>query len=449
MQPKLSLGILEEEGEKKEKEGKKGKPRIQKANRAQIEMRMAALDDLIPAEHKVRIVWEMTQEYDLRELYEKIEAIEGEAGRPAIDPRIIVALWLYATTEGVGSARALARLCEEHVAYQWILGGVSVNYHTLADFRVGFEKEMDEILTENVAALMKEGVVSLECTAQDGIRVRASAGGNSFRREKRLEEYLAEAEQAVKILKESMENGEGGELSKRQQAAQKRAKEERVERLKKSLTELKKVKEAKERDHQKKEKRKEGRSSTTDPEVRVMKMPDGGFRPAFNGEFSVDVESGVVVGVEVTNQVDQGQMWPMLKQTKQRYKRYPGKHFVDGGFVIREDMEKAQAEGIQVYAPLPEKNTKESDTKNDKAEKTVVSQPWRVPWEERMNSEEGKETYKQRSSSIEWVNALARNRGLQRFVVRGIEKARAVLIWFVLAHNLWTVYRVRRQASAI
>jgi transposase len=153
----------------------KGQPRIQRANRQQIEMRMAALDSLVAEDHKVRIVWEMAQEYDLSKLYGYIDAIEGEAGRPAIDPLILVALWLYATTEGVGSARELARLCEEHIAYQWILGGVSVNYHTLADFRVNYESELDEILTENVAALMSEGIVSLDRTAQDGICVRASA----------------------------------------------------------------------------------------------------------------------------------------------------------------------------------------------------------------------------------------------------------------------------------
>jgi transposase len=136
MQNKL-MNVPEEKRQQEELRGK-GRPRIQRANRQQIEMRMAALDSLVPEDHKVRIVWEMAQEYDLSRLYGYIDAIEGEAGRPAIDPLILVALWLYATTEGVGSARELARLCEEHIAYQWILGGVSINYHTLADFRVNY-----------------------------------------------------------------------------------------------------------------------------------------------------------------------------------------------------------------------------------------------------------------------------------------------------------------------
>lgn len=225
MQNKL-MDIPEEKRQQGVIKGK-GQPWIQRANRQQIEMRMAALDSLVPEDHKVRIVWEMAKEYDLSKLYGYIDAIEGEAGRPAIDPLILVALWLYATTEGVGSARELARLCEEHIAYQWILGGVSVNYHTLADFRVNYESELDEILTENVAALMSEGIVSLDRTAQDGICVRASAGSGSFRRQARLEAFLIEAEKEVKALKEMGENDKKG-FNPSRHSAQKRASEERV-----------------------------------------------------------------------------------------------------------------------------------------------------------------------------------------------------------------------------
>jgi transposase len=313
---------------------------------------MAALDSLVPEDHKVRIVWEMAQEYDLSKLYGYIDAIEGEAGRPAIDPLILVALWLYATTEGVGSARELAILCEEHIAYQWILGGVSVNYHTLADFRVNYESELDEILTENVAALMSEGIVSLDRTAQDGIRVRASAGGGSFRRQARLGAFLIEVKKEIQALKEVGENNTEG-LNQRQRSAQKRANGERLVRVKKALEEIKKVKETKNRSHKSQDKRKEVRSSTTDPEARVMKLADGGYRPAYNGQFLVDVGSGIVVGVEdVTNQIDQGQMMPMVDQIDQRYHRVPKEHLVDGGFVTNSDMEQAFKRNIQIYAPL-------------------------------------------------------------------------------------------------
>jgi transposase len=415
-----------------------GQPRIQRANRQQIEMRMAALDSLVPEDHKVRIVWGMAQEYDLSKLYGYIDAIEGEAGRPAIDPLILVALWLYATTEGVGSARELARLCDEHLAYQWILGGVSVNYHTLADFRVNYESELDEILTENVAALMSEGIVSLDRTAQDGIRVRASAGSGSFRRQGKLETFLIEAEEEVKALKEMGGNDKEG-LNQRRLSAQKRASEERLARVKKALDEIKKVKETKARSHKNKDKQKEARSSTTDPEARKMKMADGGFRPAYNGQLSVDVGSGIVVGVDITNQVDQGQMIPMIDQIDRRYHRLPKEHLVDGGFVTNSDMEEASKRNVQIYAPLVEEDL----------EKSNLHQPYKLEtpfvqaWQERMNSLQGKEIYKERASSIEWVNALARNRGLQQFGVRGKQKAKSALLWFALTHNLWVLNRLR------
>jgi len=350
---------------------------------------------------------------------------------------ILVALWLYATTEGVGSARELARLCEEHIAYQWILGGVSVNYHTLADFRVNYENELDEILTENVAALMSEGIVSLDRTAQDGIRVRASAGSGSFRRQARLETFLIEAEEEVKALKEMGENDKEG-FNQRRLSAQKRASEERVVRVKKALEEVKKVKETKARSHKTKAKQKEARCSTTDPDARIMKMADGGFRAAYNGQFLVDVGSGIVVGVEAVNQVDQGQMIPMLDQIDRRYHRLPKEHLVDGGFVTNSDMEEAFNRNIHIYAPLVEDPEKSNLHQPYQYETPVIQ-----AWQERMNSLEGKEIYKQRASSIEWVNALARNRGLQQFGVRGKQKVKSALLWFALVHNMWVLNRLR------
>ena len=424
------------------KEAGKGKARILTANRQQVEMHIAALDSLISEDHKVRVVWEMAQQYNLDTLYEQIGSIEGEAGRPAIDPRILMAVWLYATSEGIGSGRELARLCEEHIAYRWLVGGVSVNYHTLADFRVAHEVELDQILTESVAALISEGIVTLGCTAQDGVRVRASAGGGSFRREERLVSFLAEAEEAVQKLKASG-SAEDEDSQPRQQAAQRRAAHERVERVKQALQEIQKVKESKERSHKNKAKRKPARASTTDPEARVMKMADGGFRPAYNGEYAVDVESGVVVGVAGLNCIDQGQMIPMLDQLEERYEQKPNQHLVDGGFVTQGDLDIAFERKIDVYAPLPEEKPE-----NGKVGELYQNQtPAVVAWRTRMNSEEGKRIYKDRCTSIEWVNALARNRGLQHFVVRGKQKIKAILLWFALVHNLWVVYRLRQQAG--
>src|SRR5688572_29882003 len=147
----------------------KGEPRVHRPNRQQLELRPTDLDGLLPADHRARVVWQFVEGLALEPLYARIKAVEGHAGRPAIDPAILMTLWLYATLEGVGSARALARLCEEHDAYRWVCGGVAVNYHTLADFRVGPGEELDELLTTSVAALMAEGVVDLTRVAHDGV----------------------------------------------------------------------------------------------------------------------------------------------------------------------------------------------------------------------------------------------------------------------------------------
>src|SRR5438067_1738383 len=160
-----------------------GTPRVVTANRAQLQLRPLDLESLLPPEHRARAVWAVVEQLDLRAFYDAIVARGSEPGRPAIDPQILVALWLYATSEGVGSARELARLCEAHDAYRWLCGGVSVNHHTLSDFRVGCADLLDRLLSEHLAALGEAGVVDLDTLAQGGVRIRASAGTGSVRRE--------------------------------------------------------------------------------------------------------------------------------------------------------------------------------------------------------------------------------------------------------------------------
>src|SRR5258706_9156598 len=252
-------------------------PRVQRPNRTQLVLRALDLEGVLADDHRARVVWDFVEGLDLRPLYETIKAVEGQAGRPPIDPAILMALWLYGTIEGVGSARALARLCEEHDAYRWICGGVAVNYHTLADFRVGHGEVLDGVLTSSVAALLAEGLVELTRVAQDGVRVRASAGGASFRRQDRLTEYLATAAVRVQSLRDELD-ADPGAGSRRQAAAQQRAAEERRRRVADALAQLPGLEERR---------RKAGvkgptRLSTTDPDARVMKMADAGFRPAFN-----------------------------------------------------------------------------------------------------------------------------------------------------------------------
>lgn len=404
-----------------------GIPRLVVPNRAQMEMRPVDLESLLPPDHAARAVWEFVESLDLSPLYAEIGSVEGGAGRPAIDPRIYLALWLYATIEGVGSARALERLSRQHDAYRWILGGVSVNHHSLSDFRVQHGEFLDRVLTHSVAVLLKQKLVTLKRVSQDGIRVRASAGAASFRREPSLERCLQEAKEQVERLRQELEKDPEA-TNRRQASARQRAVEDRQRRVQKALEEMAKVaakKSAAEKD--------KARVSTTDAQARVMKMGDGGFRPAYNGQFAVDTESQIVVGVEVSNSgSDQGQLVPMLKQLEERYAMVPPESLVDGGFAGLQDIEKASEMGSEVYAPV----AKPKDKTRDPYVPLATDSPAVAQWRQRMGTTQAKEIYKQRASTVECVNALARNRGLQRLLVRGQAKARAVLLWFAIAHNL-------------
>ena len=289
-------------------------PRVQRPNRVQLELRPVDLDGLLPADHRARLGWEFVEGLDLGPLDAQIKAVTGHAGRPAIDPAILMALWLYATLEGVGSARALARLCEDHDAYRWLAGGVSVNHHTLADFRVAHGDVLDSLLTTSVAALMAEGIVELRRVAHAGVTVRASAGAASFRRGDRLEQLLREATAQVERLRRELDDDPAA-TARRQAAARQRAAEERRQRVAQALAQLPAVAARR---------KKAGvkgppRTSTTDPDARVMKMADAGYRPAFNGQLTTATGRQVIVGVDVVNAgTDLGQLGPMVEPRRRR-----------------------------------------------------------------------------------------------------------------------------------
>jgi transposase len=417
-----------------------GSPRLLQPNRAQIELRASDLESLLPEDHRARLVWGYVVRQDLSGLIEAIKARGSNAGRAAIDPRIVFALWLYATLEGVGSGREVARLVLEHDAYRWICGGVSVNYHAINDFRAGNEALMDELLTDNVAALAAVGAISLERVAQDGMRVRADAGAASFRRQASLDEHLSQARELVQTIKTQAQS-DPGQAKRQAQAAKLRAAQQREQRIRAALEQLPEVAAAKKRNGGKTE---DARASTTDADARVMKMGDGGFRPAFNVQFATTCEDQVIVGMEVVNAgSDMAQLAPMVEQVQQRLGQTADVWLVDGGFPAHEQID-AVAGKTDVYAPVPEPRAKH-DAKKDEAG-NAVQQDKHAPkpddseavaeWRARMASDEAKEIYKQRAATAECVNAQARNRGLLRMPVRGLAKVRSVVGLFVLAHNL-------------
>lgn len=407
--------------------GARGPARVVSPNRAQMELRAVDLEGLLPVDHPARAVWEFVESLDLSPLYAEILSVEGHVGRPATDPRIFVALWLYATVEGVGSARAIERLCDQHDAYRWICGGVAVNHHSLSDFRVRKVDWLDRVLTESVAVLMDSGVVQLQRVAQDGMRVRASAGAASFRRQPSLEHCLAEAEQQVERLRREL--GDAPEAaSRRQAAARQRAAQDRRQRVTEALAKMPEAAVKKKPSEQD-----QARVSVTDPEAQVMKMGDGGFRPAFNAQFAVDTETQVIVGVDVSNRgSDQGQLVPMIDQIEKRHQKVPAEILVDGGFVSLEQIETATARGCKVFAPV----IKPKDPQRDPHAPLPTDSPAVAEWRQRMGTAEAKQIYRLRGATAECVNAIARNRGLQQLRVRGLIKAKAVLLWYAIAHNL-------------
>lgn len=420
-----------------------GRPRLKRANRQQMQWQPIDLDSLLAEEHPARMIWEFVEQLDLSALYEEIRAVEGHPGQNAIDPKILMGLWLYATLEGVGSARALDRLCQEHNAYRWMCGGVSVNYHTLADFRVGHAGVLDQLLTQSVAALMGEGLVSLERTAQDGMRVRASAGSDSFHGRRSLERSLEQAEAHVQALRAELE-ADPGALSRRQRAARERARRERASRVRRALQQLEELDKAHRKTHKKATPGKSVRVSLTDPQARVMRMGDGGFRPAYNVQLSVDTQSGVLVGWEVTQGVDRGQILPMMEQMQRRYGRPPREHVTDAGFVTHADIDSLirRDPPTRLYAPAPKvrPRAQTSYPSHDPPSAAVAA------WREQMKGEQAKAALKERGATSEWVNALMRNRGLYRVCVRGLRKVRAVVLWFALLHNLLQGHAQRQKA---
>jgi transposase len=409
--------------------------RIKRPVRNQAEMLVRDLDSLVAEDHPVRAIWNFLNKLDLSAFYTAIKVALDKPGRPASDPQVLLALWIYGIVEGIGSARQLAKLSQEHDVYRWLRGGVPVDYHLLAEFRVSHQKELDDLMSQIIAVLLKARLVELNRVSQDGMRVRASAGQSSFHRKKSLRECLDEAREQVKQVSEQAQHDP--QASQRELAARERALREKQERMEEAWRELPQVEAAKERQRRnggkaKAAKVKEARVSTTDPKARNMKMADGGFRPAYNVQYATDSESQIIVGVDVNNRgVDQGQALEMEKQVEKRIGKQPESYLIDGGFVDFKDIQKLEKKGIAVYAPPKDNKGKQVKTKG------LAGAPEIVAWRERMQTEEAKAIYRKRASTSECVNALMRARyGLEQFTVRGLSKVLSVALLMALAHNL-------------
>jgi transposase len=418
--------------------------RLRLADRQQVVMALQCADDLIEADHPVRVIWQVVVQLDLSRFYEPIKARAGAGGRDTTDPRILVALWLYAATDGIGSARELARLCNQSRPYLWLCGGVSLNHHTLSDFRVDHGAALDHLLTQVIVSLVEKKLISVHRISQDGTRVRACCGASSMRRKDRLTLLLKQATAHVAELKLLLEDpGQSAGLSAKKKAAMERAARERQQRVEAAIAQLPTLEARQEKRAQRvsqadraKGKIKEPRASTTDASVRVMKMPDGGYRPAVNVQIASDTASRAIVGVDVIAAgVDTDQLVPMRQEVERRSGQKVAEHLADGGYLTFHDVDRAAEEKVTLFVPPkpprdPQKFGSEYTPRDQDSD--AVKQ-----WRQRMGSDETKQIYKQRAATSETVNAdLKTHRGLVQLTVRGLAQAKCVALWCALAYNL-------------
>jgi transposase len=424
--------------------------RVVRPDRRQLRWDMVDLEGLLPADHRARIVWSFVESLDLSELYERIRSREGEAGRPAADPAVMLALWLYATVEGIGSARELERLGQSDAAYRWLAGGVPLNCHGLADFRVDSVEVLDRLLTQSVTALIAEGLISLDEIAVDGTKVRASASKTSFRTGEKLIKIEAAVGERLASLKQEL-SSDPGASSRRRQAARERAARDvqaRAGRARAALERLEAERKSRAKTHAKDEaKKKEPRASTTDPEARSMRFPDGAVRPAYNAQIAAAPKEGVIVSIEVTDRRnDAGLARPMVDDIARRYGRTPDKLMVDTSYATGEDIVALAAHAggpVEVYTPPPsERDNVKLASLARRRRKREREPACLKAWRERMASEAGQAVYALRKR-IERINADRKNHGFGFLPVRGLIKAKAHALWHALANNLIAAHRLR------
>jgi transposase len=416
--------------------------RLRVPERGQVVMSVQSADELIEADHPARVIWKVVGTLDLSRFHEPIKARRGVVGRDSTDPRLLVSLWLYAATDGVGSARELARLCVESKPYQWLCGGVSLNHHTLSDFRVDHGPALDGLFTQVLVSLMEKKLISVHRISQDGTRVRACCGASSLRRKERLNLLLKQVRQHVAELRALLDDPEqSAGLSAKKKAAMQRAAREREQRIQQAIAQLPELEErqrklAGRKSKKEKEKLKEPRASTTDAEARVMKMPNGGFSPALNVQLAADTQSRAIVGMSVVNVgVDTQQLEPMRQQVEQRTGQTVHEHLADGGYLTFEDVDRAAEQNVTLL--VPPKPPRDPEKFGDEFEPRATDSEAVKQWRKRMGSDEAKEIYKLRAATSETVNAdLKTHRGLVQLSVRGIQKATCVALWCALAYNL-------------
>lgn len=426
--------------------------RILRPDRSQIRLDVVDLDSQLPPDHRARLIWQFVKTLELNVIEERFKARGQQAGRPASDPAVLLALWLYATVEGVGSGRAIERLCESHAAYRWLCGGVPVNHNLLAEFRREHEAWLDRQLTRSLTALIAEGLLAVEEVAIDGTKVRSRAGRGSMVQRKRLERIEQAVSERVAGLKRELEQDSAAAERKRRARALRAAQEReaRVQQAKRQLDAFEQEKEQRARRRPKEEAAKSPpRVSVSDPTVRMMRMADGATRPAWNVQ--VATAKGFIVGIGPTDRRnDSALAEASVTQVVARCGKAPERLLADQTAMTRKEiaaLDEAHPQ-LKVYSPVPAERadvtpeTARNRRSERRREPEAVTQ-----WRKRMASEDGKEVYARRKLT-EHVYARLKNRGSGQMLVHGLKKVRSVCLLHALAHNLMQASYLRAVAAA-
>lgn len=489
-----------------------GAPRLKAVDRQQIRLHAIDVEQLVEEDHPARALWELLGQMDLSRFTTGIKAVEGRPGRDACDPRVLIALWLYALSRGVREARALDEWSQYEPGCQWLLGLERINYHTLSDFVTEHAAALDQLFVQVLQVLMAAGAADLERVAHDGTKIRAAASRKSFKREERLAECRQLAEEHLRTVQQQ---GEGAWTAARRKAQQRAARErrERVQQAEQELRQQQAEQAAAEAAQMK--------ASLTDAEARIMRQGDGGFAPSYNAQISTDNRAGVIVAYAASQaKEDSHELQPALERIATNTGQAPAQILVDGSYTTRQNIMDTPEAPTELIGSLGESRSHrklekrgvspeffpekfcydtEADAYTCPAGKLLTYQsrkrwvgavekryqakasdcrdcPFRAQccprtkygrmvirteedpkvaaFRKKMQQVEYQGLYRQRAQVAEFTNACLKvKRGLRQFLRRGLKKVRAELAWACLSCNvaIWIrqVWKVSRQIVTV
>ncbi len=470
-----------------------------------------AIEELIPADHLARAIWEVTGKLDFSGFLKNNKSVEGKQGRERWDPRLLASVWVYAYSQGIGAAREIERQMEHEPGMRWLTGNGKVNYHSLSDFRVDHGEAVEKLFCELLGMLSREGLLDLSEVTQDGTKIRAAGGGSSLRRDKTLQEHIREAEEAVRKLSQAEE---AERVLSRKEAAQKRAAEERKARLEQAVKELEEIRKS----PSKRKKAEEARVSETEPEARVMKDGQGGYGLSYNVQTTTETKYGLLVSVGITQQGnDNYQLDPAMDRMEKQAGQKPSRVLVDGGFINAKTIEKMEEKKIELVGPevavekIQARNEQQSlaqagiakefgqqsfviieDGKamrcpaGNRMGRTQIEKRYTAyqasrkdcqgcmhraqccpksgarivkikkenkvvkAYQERMREEATKAIYRKRGPVAEFPHAWIKEKlGLRKFHVRGLIKAGLEVLWVAMTYDIQQWVRLRFRQSAV